>query len=72
MQIKDMEYFIKLTEVRNFTQVAQAFKVSQPTITYAVKRLETELNASLSFEIRSIIVFRSPPLARSSWFMPTK
>ncbi|WP_040470566.1 LysR family transcriptional regulator [Lentilactobacillus kisonensis] len=47
MQIKDMEYFIKLTEVRNFTQVAQAFKVSQPTITYAVKRLETELNAQL-------------------------
>ncbi|MCD2256516.1 LysR family transcriptional regulator [Agrilactobacillus fermenti] len=47
MQIKDLEYFVKLAELQNFTQVAQYFKVSQPTITYAIKRVEEALDGQL-------------------------
>lgn len=47
MRIKDLEYFLKLTELNNVTQVAQFFSISQPTITYAIKRLESELGITL-------------------------
>lgn len=47
MNTRDLEYFIRLTEIKNFSKVAQEFGVSQPTITFALKRLEEELNAHL-------------------------
>ncbi len=47
MQTRDLDYFIKLSELNNLTQVAQFFSVSQPTITYAVKRLEDQLGTDL-------------------------
>lgn len=40
MNLKDFQYFQELAKLNSFTAVAQSFKVSQPTITYAVKRLE--------------------------------
>ncbi|BAP84671.1 malolactic fermentation transcriptional regulator [Paucilactobacillus hokkaidonensis JCM 18461] len=47
MNFRDLEYFVQLTEDRNYTKTAQHFAVSQPTITYAVKRLEAELGVPL-------------------------
>ncbi|KRM32728.1 transcriptional regulator, LysR family [Agrilactobacillus composti DSM 18527 = JCM 14202] len=47
MQIRDLEYFVKLAELKNFTQVAQFFQVSQPTITYAIKRVEQSVDGNL-------------------------
>ncbi|KRM94311.1 LysR family transcriptional regulator [Lentilactobacillus senioris] len=47
MNIKELEYFQDLVEKRNFSIVAADFKVSQPTITMAIKRLEAELNTIL-------------------------
>lgn len=47
MKIKDLEYFTKLINLKNFTAVANYFSVSQPTVTYAVKRLEEEFNTEL-------------------------
>lgn len=47
MNLKDLEYFQRLVKERNYTKVAEAFHVSQPTITYAVKRLEEELGTEL-------------------------
>ena len=40
MNSRDLEYFVRLAEVHSFTAVAKYFAVSQPTITYAIKRLE--------------------------------
>ena len=42
MNIRDLEYFNTLVEVKNFSLVAQKFDVSQPTITMAIRRLEKE------------------------------
>lgn len=47
LQLHDLEYFIKLAELKNFTKVAQYFNVSQPTITYAIKRIETAVGGTL-------------------------
>lgn len=47
MNIKDLEYFNTLGELLSFTQVANHFHVSQPTISYAVKRLEEFFNCDL-------------------------
>ncbi|GAX07411.1 malolactic regulator [Secundilactobacillus silagincola] len=47
MNTKDLAYFKALVEKRNFTAVAKAFNVSQPTVTQAVKRLEREFEDEL-------------------------
>jgi len=47
MNTKDLAYFKALVEKRNYTAVAKAFNVSQPTITQAVKRLEREFEDEL-------------------------
>lgn len=49
MNFKDLEYFQRLVREKSFTKVAKAFHVSQPTITYAVKRLEEELGTELVY-----------------------
>lgn len=53
MNFKDLEYFQRLVREKSFTKVANAFHVSQPTITYAVKRLEDELGAELVYRDQS-------------------
>ena len=47
MNTRDLAYFSALVELKNYTAVAARFSVSQPTITVAVKRLETEFKATL-------------------------
>ncbi|WP_155287665.1 LysR family transcriptional regulator [Lacticaseibacillus zhaodongensis] len=47
MNIRDLEYFNELVHLKNFSQVAAAFQVSQPTISMALKRLETDLGIEL-------------------------
>lgn len=47
MNTKDLDYFNQIILQKNFSKVAKFFNVSQPTITMAVKRLETEFNAKL-------------------------
>jgi DNA-binding transcriptional LysR family regulator len=47
MQTKDLEYFTKLCELKNFSMVAQFFGVSQPTVSVALKRLETNFGITL-------------------------
>ncbi|MFT8728035.1 MAG: LysR substrate-binding domain-containing protein [Liquorilactobacillus ghanensis] len=53
MNTKDLEYFIKLTEIKSFSKVAKDFSVSQPAITFALKRLENELNTKLIIRFRA-------------------
>ncbi|WP_461197713.1 LysR family transcriptional regulator [Enterococcus sp. N249-2] len=47
MNIRDLEYFSALAELLSFTQVAHKFSVSQPTVSYAVKRLEEHYGCDL-------------------------
>jgi len=47
MNIRDLEYFSALADMLSFTQVAHKFAVSQPTISYAVKRLEQHYGCDL-------------------------
>ncbi len=61
MNLKDFQYFQELAKLNSFTAVAQSFKVSQPTITYAVKRLEDYFNCDLFIKDpshRSVILTR--------------
>lgn len=47
MNTKDLAYFYRLIKLKNFSQVAAEFGVTQPTITTAIKRLETEFATKL-------------------------
>ncbi|WP_225350711.1 LysR family transcriptional regulator [Lacticaseibacillus camelliae] len=47
MNTRDLEYFEALTKIKNFSQVAAEFGVTQPTITMALKRLETHFGIQL-------------------------
>lgn len=47
MNIRDFEYFHLLTQLKSFTRVAEKLNVSQPTVTYSVKRLEKEFGKDL-------------------------
>ncbi|MHA8137604.1 LysR family transcriptional regulator [Lactobacillaceae bacterium Scapto_B20] len=53
MNTRDLEYFINLTQIKNFSKVAHKFNVSQPTITFALQRLERELDSKLIIRHRT-------------------
>lgn len=53
MKIQDLTYFKYLAEVSSFTKTAEAFYVSQPSISIALKRLEDEFNTRLITRNRS-------------------
>ncbi|WP_318765582.1 LysR family transcriptional regulator [Lactiplantibacillus carotarum] len=47
MNIRDLQYYVSLTQLKSFSAVATNFNVSQPTISAAVRRLESELGTQL-------------------------
>lgn len=47
MNLKDLQYFYDLCQVQSYTDVAKQHKVSQPSISYAIKRLEEAFNCKL-------------------------
>ncbi|MGL4740033.1 MAG: LysR family transcriptional regulator [Sarcina sp.] len=47
MNIKDLEYFSCLCEVKSFTKAAKELYVSQPSITLSINKLEKELGTKL-------------------------
>lgn len=47
MNIRDLNYFYQLSQLKSFTQVAKQYHVSQPTISYAIKRIEEYYQCSL-------------------------
>lgn len=54
MNLQDLKYFQHLAESLNFTHTADFFFVSQPSISMALKRLETELDAVLMDRRKSL------------------
>lgn len=61
MNLRDFEYFSFLGDVLSFTLVAKKFNVSQPSVSYAIKRLEEYYGCNLiekSSLHRSILLTR--------------
>ncbi|XJS11432.1 LysR family transcriptional regulator [Aerococcaceae bacterium WGS1372] len=54
MNIRDLKYFIHLAESLSFTKTAEAFYVSQPSISIALKRLEENFETTLIQRNRAI------------------
>lgn len=50
MNLQDFRYFQKLAELKSYSNTAKYFNISQPTVTYAVKRLESEYNTQLTIK----------------------
>ena len=47
MELRQLEYFTTLSRLKNFTRTAEKLGVSQPSVTKAIKALETELGVKL-------------------------
>ena len=47
MNLKDLQYFYDLCQLQSYTEVAKQHNVSQPSISYAIKRLEDSFNCKL-------------------------
>ena len=47
MKLRQLEYFNALCTLKTYSKVAEKFKVSQPTVSYAIKSLEKSLKTSL-------------------------
>ena len=47
MELRQLEYFCNVGEFENFTRAAQNLHVSQPSVTKAIKALESELQLTL-------------------------
>ena len=47
MKLQQLKYFNALCRLKSFSKVASTFKVSQPTVSYAIKSLEEDLGAQL-------------------------
>ncbi|WP_143049488.1 LysR family transcriptional regulator, partial [Oenococcus oeni] len=53
MKFTDIEHFDKLSELESFSKTAIFFNVSQPTISFAIQRLENEMKKTLINRNRS-------------------
>ena len=50
MNLKDLYYFYDLSNfLQSFTDVARKHEVSQPSISYAIKRLEKRVSLSTNY-----------------------
>lgn len=47
MNIRDLDYYRKLFQVKSYTRVASHFNISQPTVTAVIQRLEKGLETQL-------------------------
>lgn len=47
MKLQQLKYFNELCRVKSFSKVASKFKVTQPTVSYAIKSLEEDLGVQL-------------------------
>lgn len=47
MKLRNLQYFEKLVELRNYSKVADLFNVGQPAVSMGIKRLEKEIGHNL-------------------------
>ena len=51
MELQQIRYFLAIHEHGGFSRAAQACDVSQPALTAAIKKIETEIGAPLFHEL---------------------
>ncbi len=51
--LDDIKYFIKVSETLNMTRASEIIGISQPALSYAVKRLETKLGGQLFIRLKN-------------------
>lgn len=51
--IEDIKYFIVVSETQNITRASERLGLSQPALSYALKRLEQELGAELLIRLKN-------------------
>ena len=61
MNLKDLQYFYDLCQLQSYTEVAKQHKVSQPSISYAIKRSEKEFHCQLLVHDPSHRTFKLTP-----------
>jgi len=61
---RDLDYFVKLVEIKNFSAVADYFHVTQPTVSLAIKRLETSYGIQLVIRDQSHNTLTVTPAGR--------
>ena len=61
MNLKDFYYFLDLSQQQSFTGVAQKHGISQPSVSYAIKRLEKEFHCQLIVHDPSHRTFKLTP-----------
>ena len=61
MNLKDFYYFLDLSQQQSFTGVAQKHGISQPSVSYAIKRLEKEFHCPLIAHDPSHRTFKLTP-----------
>lgn len=64
MKIQDLIYYRHLADCSSFTKTAEAFYVSQPSISIALKRLEEEFDSKLITRDRSTKSFALTPTGK--------
>ena len=47
MELNQLEYFVALAHIKNFTKAAKSLNVSQPALSRSIGRLEKDLNVKL-------------------------
>ena len=47
MELKQLRYFLVISECENMSEAAEKLHISQPALSLAVKKLEEELEVSL-------------------------
>ena len=47
MELNQLEYFVALAHIKNFTKAAKSLNVSQPALSRSISRLEKDLNIPL-------------------------
>jgi|SRR3974390_193549 len=52
MEMHQVRYFLAICEERNFTRAAQRCRVSQPSLTRAIRLLEAEFGGELFYRAR--------------------
>ena len=61
MNLRDLQNFCDLCQLQSYTEVAKQHKVSQPSISYAIKRLEKEFHCQLLVHDPSHRTFKLTP-----------
>lgn len=53
LTMDDVKYFITVSETLNITRASEIIGISQPALSYAIKRLETELGGQLLIRLKN-------------------